>query len=102
MGTSTKDFTDVAGVKLLEDLSTRLDWAGNRVELPAGRYETILPPSAVADLMIYLMWTMEGRAAEEGHSAVGAGGTRIGEKLSALPSPSIPIPSRSAWSTRRS
>ncbi|MDV7089371.1 TldD/PmbA family protein [Rhodococcus sp. IEGM 248] len=86
VGTSTKDFTDVASVKLLQDLSTRLDWARNRVELPAGRYETILPPSAVADLMIYLMWTMEGRAAEEGHSALSApGGTRIGEKLSALP-----------------
>ncbi len=76
----------MASVKLLQDLSTRLDWARNRVELPAGRYETILPPSAVADLMIYLMWTMEGRAAEEGHSALSApGGTRIGEKLSALP-----------------
>jgi predicted Zn-dependent protease len=36
--------------------------------------------------MIYLMWSMEGRAAEEGHSALSApGGTRIGEKLSALP-----------------
>ncbi|WP_072691287.1 metallopeptidase TldD-related protein [Rhodococcus marinonascens] len=86
VGTSTKDFTDVAGVKLLQDLSTRLDWASNQIELPAGRYETVLPPSTVADLMICLMWSMEGRAAEEGHSALSApGGTRIGEQLSALP-----------------
>jgi predicted Zn-dependent protease len=86
VGTSTKDFTDVPGSKMLEELSTRLDWASTQVELPAGRYETLLPPSAVADLMIYLMWTMEGRAAEEGHSALSApGGTRIGERLSALP-----------------
>ncbi|MFZ2177158.1 MAG: metallopeptidase TldD-related protein [Rhodococcus sp. (in: high G+C Gram-positive bacteria)] len=86
VGAGTKDFTDVASVKMLEELSTRLDWARSRVELPAGRYETILPPSAVADLMIYLMWSMEGRAAEEGHSALSVpGGTRVGERLSSLP-----------------
>ena len=31
----------------------RLRWAERPVDLPAGRYETLLPPSAVADLMIY-------------------------------------------------
>lgn len=86
VGAGTKYFDDVAVDRLLADLSTRLDWASNTVELPAGRYETILPPSAVADLMIYLMWTMEGRGAHEGHTALSrAGGTRIGEKLGALP-----------------
>ena len=57
------------------------------VELPAGRYETIMPPSTVADLMIYLTWTMGGRGAQEGRTALAApgGGTRIGEKLTSLP-----------------
>lgn len=86
VGTSTKRFDDVAVDGLLGDLSTRLGWASRSVELPAGRYETILSPSAVADLMIYLMWTMEGRGAQEGHTALSrAGGTRIGEKLGDLP-----------------
>ncbi|MEV0946714.1 metallopeptidase TldD-related protein [Rhodococcus sp. NPDC049939] len=86
VGTSTKDFTDVACGKMLHELSTRLDWASTRVELPAGRFETVLPPSAVADLMICLMWAMEGRGAEEGRSALSApGGTRIGERLTTLP-----------------
>ncbi|MFD4367512.1 metallopeptidase TldD-related protein [Rhodococcus sp. NPDC058521] len=86
VGTGTTDFTDVATVKLLEDLSHRLDWSSRTVELPAGRYETVLPPSAVADLMIYLMWMMEGRSAHEGRSALSrAGGTRVGERLGALP-----------------
>lgn len=86
VGTGTTTFDDVDVGVLLADLSTRLDWASNSVELPAGRYETILPPSAVADLMIYLMWTMEGRGAQEGHTALSrAGGTRIGEKLGSLP-----------------
>lgn len=87
VGVSTVDFTDVASTKMLEDLDTRLNWGHRRIDLPAGRYETLLPPSAVADLMIYLMWSMEGRAAQEGRSALSApgGGTRVGEQLSPLP-----------------
>ncbi|QXW03319.1 MULTISPECIES: metallopeptidase TldD-related protein [Rhodococcus] len=85
VGSGTVDFSDISIPNLLSQLTTRLDWAKNSVALPAGRYETILPPSAVADLMIYLMWTMEGRGAEEGHTALSrTGGTRIGETLGTL------------------
>jgi predicted Zn-dependent protease len=79
-GTSTPDFVDVPVDSMLEQLSTRLGWARRTVELPAGRYETILPPSTVADLMIYLAWTMDGRGAQEGRTALSApgGGTRRG------------------------
>ncbi|MGZ4532662.1 MAG: metallopeptidase TldD-related protein [Mycobacteriaceae bacterium] len=85
-GLSTLDFGDVQLAGLLDDLSTRLGWGQRRVDLPAGRYETLLPPSTVADLMIYLAWSMEGRGAQEGHTALSrAGGTRIGERLSQLP-----------------
>ena len=85
VGSGTVDFSDISVPNLLTQLTTRLDWAKNSVALPAGRYETILPPSAVADLMIYLMWTMEGRGAEEGHTALSkTGGTRIGETLGTL------------------
>ncbi len=86
-GISTPDFVDVPTDSMLDQLSTRLGWAQRTVELPAGRYETILPPSAVADLMIYLSWSMDGRAAQEGRSAFSApgGGTRVGEKLTDLP-----------------
>ncbi|MDV8023196.1 metallopeptidase TldD-related protein [Rhodococcus sp. IEGM 1330] len=86
VGTGTTDFQDVSARTMLAELSTRLGWARNTVELPAGRYQTLLPPSAVADLMIYLMWTMEGRGAQEGRTALSrAGGTRVGEKLTDLP-----------------
>ena len=85
-GVSTRDFTDVDLPRLLDDLGTRLGWGTRQVELPAGRYETLLPPSAVADLMIVLAWAMEGRGAQEGRTALGrAGGTRVGERLSTLP-----------------
>ncbi|MEV0246959.1 TldD/PmbA family protein [Nocardia sp. NPDC050712] len=86
VGAGTQDFTDVDVPGLLRELSRRLDWSARRVELPAGRYETLLPPSAVADLMIYLNWSMEGRGAHEGHTAFSrAGGTRIGERLTDIP-----------------
>jgi predicted Zn-dependent protease len=88
VGFSTPDFDDVPTDSMLERLSTRLGWARRTVELPAGRYETIMPPSTVADMMIYLWWTMDGRGAEEGRTALsapGGGTTRVGEKLTDLP-----------------
>ena len=85
-GVSTTDFTDVRIPDLLAELSRRLDWAARRVQLPAGRYETLLPPSTVADLLIYLYWSMEGRSAHQGHTAFAVpGGTRVGEKLTDIP-----------------
>jgi predicted Zn-dependent protease len=86
-GVSSPDFIAVPVDSLLEQLSTRLGWAQRTVELPAGRYETIMPPSTVADMMIYLGWTMSGRGAQEGRTALSApdGGTRVGERLTDLP-----------------
>jgi predicted Zn-dependent protease len=85
-GVSTPDFVDVPIDSLLDQLSTQLGWAQRTVELPAGRYETIMPPSTVADMMIYLAWSMDGRGAQEGRTALSApGGTRVGETLTDLP-----------------
>ena len=86
-GISTPWFADVPVDAMLLDLSTRLDWAKRSVDLPAGRYETLMAPSTVADMMIYLGWTMDGRGAQEGRTALSApgGGTRVGEKLTDLP-----------------
>lgn len=82
VGASTPDFAGVDVVALAAQAARRLDWGRRRVALPARRYETILPPSAVADLMIYLAWSMDGRPAHEGRSALaGPDGTRVGEKL---------------------
>ena len=89
-GAYTADFTDVDLTALAAEVRRRLGWSQRRVELPAGRYETILPPTAVADLLIYMAWEMEGRPAQEGRSPFAAppgtsGGTRIGEQLTELP-----------------
>ncbi|RVW03710.1 metallopeptidase TldD-related protein [Rhodococcus spongiicola] len=86
VGAASPDFTDVSVPDLLADLARRLDWSTRTVALPAGRYETVLPPSAVSDLLIPLVWVMEGRAAQEGHTAFSrSGGTRVGEHLTDIP-----------------
>jgi predicted Zn-dependent protease len=86
-GLGTRDFTDVSVAALAEQVRRKLGWSQRRVELPAGRYETLLPPSAVADLMIYAYWTMQARDADEGRNVFArqGGGNRIGERLAALP-----------------
>ena len=86
-GASSPDFSDVDPLALDADLARRLAWAGRRVELPAGRYETLLPPTAVADLLIYQLWSSGARDAAEGRTVFSrpGGGTRLGERLSPLP-----------------
>ncbi|WKU44247.1 metallopeptidase TldD-related protein [Streptomyces sp. VNUA116] len=86
-GRSTRDFTDVDPQALDAELARRLAWAERKIELPAGRYETLLPPTAVADLLVYQLWSAAARDAAEGRTVFSktGGGTRVGEKLSPLP-----------------
>jgi predicted Zn-dependent protease len=86
-GRHSRDFTDVDVAEMVDGLGQRLEWAVKRIDLPAGRYETIMPPSTVADLMIYAYWTASARDAEDGRNvfASAKGGTRIGEQLADLP-----------------
>jgi predicted Zn-dependent protease len=86
-GVSTRDFSDVDVAALAGELTGRLEWQRRKVALPAGRYETILPPTAVADLMIYLYWTAGARDAAEGRTVFSqpGGGTRVGDLLARQP-----------------
>jgi predicted Zn-dependent protease len=87
VGRGTPDFADLTVDDLHQELATRLSWAERSVELPAGRYEVVLPPSAVTDLMAYLSESAGGRDTEEGRTVFSrpGGGTRVGETLSPLP-----------------
>ncbi|WP_030766903.1 metallopeptidase TldD-related protein [Streptomyces sp. NRRL F-2664] len=86
-GRSTRDFKDVDPTALDAELAVRLGWAERKIDLPAGRYETLLPPTAVADLLIYQMWSASARDAVEGRTVFSkpGGGTRLGERLTELP-----------------
>ncbi|MDX6323981.1 MAG: hypothetical protein QOK15_335 [Nocardioidaceae bacterium] len=87
VGGATRDFTDVDVGAFEAELERRLGWSRRTVDLPAGRYDTVLPPTAVADLMIYAYWVASARAAQDGQSVFSrpGGGTRIGERLSRRP-----------------
>ncbi|MFD4703188.1 metallopeptidase TldD-related protein [Streptomyces niveus] len=86
-GRATRDFKDVDPAALDAELAKRLAWAERRIELPAGRYETLLPPTAVADLLIYQLWSSSARDAAEGRTVFSkpGGGTRVGDTLAELP-----------------
>ena len=87
VGGASRDFVDVDATRIDAELERRLGWSARTVALPAGRYDTILPPAAVADLMIYAYWSASARRAHEGQSVFGlpGGGTRVGERLSRHP-----------------
>jgi predicted Zn-dependent protease len=83
----TNDFTDIDAAQLTDGLLQRLDWAARRVDLPAGRYETIMPAGTVSAMVLYAYISAAARDAEEGRSVFSGAnnGTRIGDTLSPHP-----------------
>jgi predicted Zn-dependent protease len=91
-GVATADFADVDVAAVDAGLAERLSWQSRRVELPAGRYETLLPPTAVSDMMTYMYWSAGARDAGEGRTVFSRSGleaegqrTRVSERLSPVP-----------------
>jgi predicted Zn-dependent protease len=91
-GVATRDFADVDVTAVDAGLAERLSWQSRRVDLPAGRYETLLPPTAVADMLTYLYWSAGARDAAEGRTVFSRPGieaegqrTRVSERLSPVP-----------------
>ncbi len=86
-GAATRDFADVDVAALDAGLAERLSWQERRLELPAGRYEALLPPTAVSDMLTYLYWSAGARDAAEGRTVFSSpgGGTRVGTRLSTMP-----------------
>ncbi|HET6988575.1 MAG TPA: metallopeptidase TldD-related protein [Kribbella sp.] len=87
VGAATRDFADIDALTLDAELIRRLGWATRTVSVEPGRHATVLPPAAVADLMTYLYWQLDGREAFEGRTVFSkpAGGTRLGDTLSSQP-----------------
>jgi predicted Zn-dependent protease len=86
-GRVSRDFSDVDALELDAEVVTRLGWQERRIDLPAGRYDTVLPASAVSDFMAYLYWSSDARSAHEGRTVFSrpGGGTRIGDRLTDTP-----------------
>jgi predicted Zn-dependent protease len=74
--------------RMEQEIWRRLDWASTQVALDAGRYEVIMPPSAVSDMVAMLAFdALGGQDAEDGRTVFSrdGGGTRVGETITTLP-----------------
>ncbi len=82
-GQSVEHLSEIDVDGLDSELVRRLGWAERSVEMPAGRYETLLPPTAVADLVIYAYFVSSGRDAHEGQTVFSqpGGGTKVGKQI---------------------
>ena len=83
-GQGGTSLSDVRTQEHLLEVSQKLEIQQNQIVTAAGRHRVTLSPSAVSDLMIYLLWSSAARDAAEGRSAFSnvKGGTRVGERLS--------------------
>ena len=71
-----------------QEIWRRLDWGKRQIALEAGRYEVILPPSGVGDMMAVLdLYALGGQNAEDGRTVFSkeGGGTRVGERITTIP-----------------
>ncbi len=85
-GVGSADFGDVELETMEEQVRRGLSWSARHVDVPPGRHEVLLPPSAVADLAVFLAEAASGRESEEGRTVFSkpGGGTRVGEQLTPL------------------
>jgi predicted Zn-dependent protease len=92
-GVGSERIGEISFEAMVDELWRRLAWARRPLSLEAGRYEVILPPSGVADMMgSLLFYGMGGRDAEDGRTVFsggggggGGGGTRVGDRLTEVP-----------------
>jgi predicted Zn-dependent protease len=86
-GRSGRRFADMDLASTPDEVRRGLAAQATRIDVDPGRQRVLLSPSAVADMLIYLLWSAGARDAVEGRSAFSrhGGGTRVGERLSALP-----------------
>jgi predicted Zn-dependent protease len=100
-GVGAERMGEISFPAMEDELWRRLAWARRPLSLEAGRYEVILPPSGVADMMGSLFfYSMGGQDAEDGRTVFsgggggagdgrggeeGAGTTRVGERLTEVP-----------------
>jgi predicted Zn-dependent protease len=75
--------SDFDAASLAERAAHKAESSAKPRELPPGAYTVILEPEAVADLLGFLIFTLNARSADEGRSYLSkpGGGTRLGEKL---------------------
>jgi predicted Zn-dependent protease len=82
-GQSGTSLSDVMVTSHADTVLRGLEYQKNGIDQEPGLHKVTLSPSAMADLMIYMLWSATAREAHEGRSVFSSplGGTRIGEQL---------------------
>jgi predicted Zn-dependent protease len=83
VGAGTRTYADVDVESMYRRATERLEWSKKTIAQPAGHYQVLLQPSAVADMALYAAFVGARRDADEGHTVYSkpGGGNKIGEKL---------------------
>jgi predicted Zn-dependent protease len=83
VGQAAERIDEIDVTALDQELTRRIGWAERKIELPAGRYDTVLPPTAVADLLFYAYYVAGGQDAFDGRTVFSDpnGGTKVGQRI---------------------
>lgn len=82
-GTNADRISQMNPLQMVETAAKKAELSRGAKQINPGQYTVILEPSAVADLLLYMTFTMDARNADEGRSFFSkkGGGTKIGEKI---------------------
>lgn len=83
-GQTGQKVADLSPQGAFERCTTLLSLASSKAAVEAGHYDVVLSRSCVADMLIWMYWTMALRDADEGKSVFSnrqGGGSRIGELI---------------------
>lgn len=82
-GASAVGFDALNAEALAKQAVGKASARGEPIDLDPGVYTVILEPAATAELVLWLLWHMDARSADEGRSFLSrkGGGTALGEKL---------------------
>lgn len=82
-GTGNNDWTQIDPAELAERAIRKAETSRNPRAVEPGRWTVILEPTAVANMVTLMMWSMGARQADEGRSFFSkqGGGNRIGEQI---------------------
>jgi len=74
---------DIDAPALAAQAAAKAETSAHPHDLPPGRYTVILEPEAVADLLMWMVFSMNARSVDEGRSFLSkpGGGSRVGEKV---------------------
>jgi predicted Zn-dependent protease len=74
---------DIDAPALAKQAASKAESSAHPRDLPPGQYTVILEPEAVADLLMWMVFSMNARSVDEGRSFLSkpGGGSRVGEKI---------------------